>query len=59
MFWKEKVNSWFGFVDTEILDNVPKEILNYSTKTWVQMKRFGARDQIGQTIIWVLSDEQS
>lgn len=48
-----------GFIQTAILDNVPDEILDYSTKIRVPMKRIGTPEEVAKSIVWLLSDESS
>tara|TARA_B100000780_G_scaffold59918_1_gene38463 strand:+ start:102 stop:269 length:168 start_codon:yes stop_codon:yes gene_type:complete len=36
-----------------------KEILNYSTKVRVPLKRLGTPEEIAQTILWLLFEESS
>ena len=48
-----------SFVDTPIIDQVPQEILDYSTKTRVPMKRLGQPYEIAETICFLLSDSSS
>ena len=46
-----------GFVQTAILDNVPKEILDYSTQIRVPMKRIGTAEEVAKSIVWLLSNQ--
>lgn len=48
-----------GFVQTAILDNVPEEILDYSTNSRVPMKRVGTAEEVAKAIVWLLSNESS
>ncbi len=48
-----------GFIQTAILDNVPEEILDYSTQSRVPMKRVGTPEEVAKSIVWLLSDESS
>ena len=48
-----------GFTDTAIIEQVPQEILDYSTKTRVPMKRLGQAYEIAETICFLLSDNSS
>ena len=48
-----------GFIQTSLLDNVPAEILDYSTKLRVPMKRIGSVEEVANAIVWLLSDESS
>ncbi len=48
-----------GFTDTAIIEQVPQEILDYSTKTRVPMKRLGQAYEIAETICFLLSDSSS
>ena len=48
-----------GFIETPILENVPQQILDYSTKLRVPMKRIGQPEEVAKAIVWLLSDESS
>lgn len=48
-----------SFVDTPIIEQVPQEILDYSTKTRVPMKRLGQAYEVAETICFLLSDHSS
>lgn len=48
-----------GFIQTSMLDDVPQEILDYSTQIRVPMKRLGTAEEVAKTIAWLLSDQSS
>jgi NAD(P)-dependent dehydrogenase (short-subunit alcohol dehydrogenase family) len=48
-----------GFIQTSLLDNVPAEILDYSTQLRVPMKRIGTAEEVAKAIVWLLSDASS
>ena len=48
-----------GFINTEMIDNVPKKILDYTTNIRVPMKRIGEPEEVAKTIYWLLSSESS
>jgi len=48
-----------GFIDTPIIEQVPQEILDYSTKTRVTIKRLGQPYEVAETISFLLSDHSS
>ncbi|MCL4142183.1 UNVERIFIED_CONTAM: hypothetical protein GTU68_052459 [Idotea baltica] len=48
-----------GFIDTPIIEQVPQEILDYSTKTRVTMKRLGQPYEVAETICFLLSNHSS
>lgn len=55
-----RVNSMCpGFTQTDILDGVPDEILDLSTKFRVPLKRIGKVSEIAKSIAFLLSDDAS
>jgi NAD(P)-dependent dehydrogenase (short-subunit alcohol dehydrogenase family) len=48
-----------GFIETAILDDVPKEILDISTKVLTPMKRLGKPEEVAATIAYLLCDDSS
>lgn len=48
-----------GFIKTAILDEVPKEVQDYSTNIRVPLKRVGTPEEVADVIMWLLSDASS
>ena len=48
-----------GFIETKILNPIPEQILDFSVKYAIPMKRLGQPEEVGKTIAYLLSDEAS
>lgn len=48
-----------GFIETEMINDVPEFILDFSTKYRVPMRRLGTAQEVAQSIYWLLSNESS
>lgn len=48
-----------SFLETEIIDPLPNELLDFVTKHRVPLKRLGKPEEAAETIAWLLSDKAS
>ena len=48
-----------SFLETEIIDPLPNELLDFVTKHRVPLKRLGKPEEAADTIVWLLSDKAS
>lgn len=48
-----------GFIQTAMLNNVPQKALDYSSNFRVPLKRVGTKQEVANSIVWLLSDEAS
>lgn len=48
-----------SFLETEIIDPLPNEMLDFVTKHRVPLKRLGKPEEAAETIAWLLSDKAS
>lgn len=48
-----------GFIQTAMLNNVPQKALDYSSNLRVPLKRVGTKQEVANSIVWLLSDEAS
>jgi len=48
-----------GFIETNLLHNIPREALEFNKKFIVPMKRLGEAEEVAQTIAYLLSDAAS
>lgn len=48
-----------GFIETPILKDIPREMLDITANMRVPMKRLGQPHEVGETIAWLLSNQAS
>ncbi len=48
-----------GFIETAIIDQVPDQLIEFTVKTGVPLKRIGQPDEVAKVIAWLLSEDAS